>query len=122
MARMQVHRITVEFDDCDPAQIAFFANFFRWYDAASRHFFEKCGVPPWRERQTDAETLDGLVGAPGVVFGTQQDLMRILAIQTGGRHLSPSPRHPHLLDSGFLFRSNHPDPRLAMNFRDLRDD
>jgi 4-hydroxybenzoyl-CoA thioesterase len=62
MARVQIHRISVEFDDCDPAQIAFFANFFRWYDAATRHFFEKCGVPPWRELERSA----GIIGTPVV--------------------------------------------------------
>jgi 4-hydroxybenzoyl-CoA thioesterase len=62
MARVHIHRISVEFDDCDPAQIAFFANFFRWYDAATRHFFEKCGVPPWRELERSA----GIIGTPVV--------------------------------------------------------
>ena len=62
MPRVQIHRLHVEFDDCDPAQIAFFANFFRWYDAATRHFFEKCGVPPWRE----LEKTTGIIGTPVV--------------------------------------------------------
>ena len=62
MPRVQIHRINVEFGDCDPAQIAFYPNFFRWYDASSRHFFEDCGVPPWRELQKTT----GIIGTPVV--------------------------------------------------------
>jgi 4-hydroxybenzoyl-CoA thioesterase len=50
----------VEFGDCDPARIVWFPNFFRWIDAASRHFFIECGVPPWHE----TETSMGLIGTP----------------------------------------------------------
>lgn len=62
MARVHIHPVQVEFGDCDPAQIAYFPNFFRWYDAASRHFFESCGVPPWRE----LERSTGIIGTPVV--------------------------------------------------------
>jgi 4-hydroxybenzoyl-CoA thioesterase len=62
MPRVQIHRIHVEFGDCDPAQIAYYPNFFRWFDAASRHFFEDCGVPPWRE----LEKTRGIIGTPVV--------------------------------------------------------
>ena len=50
----------VEFGDCDPAGIVWFPNFFRWIDAASRHFFLQCGVPPWHE----TEKTSGLIGTP----------------------------------------------------------
>ena len=50
----------VEFGDCDPARIVWFPNFFRWIDAASRHFFVECGVPPWHETE---RTL-GVIGTP----------------------------------------------------------
>ena len=50
----------VEFGDCDPARIVWFPNFFRWIDAASRHFFIECGVPPWHETE---QTL-GVIGTP----------------------------------------------------------
>ena len=60
MSRASVYRVTVEFGDCDPAQIVYFPNFFRWIDAASRYFFTDCGVPPWRET---AQTL-GVIGTP----------------------------------------------------------
>lgn len=54
--------IAVEFGDCDPAGIAFYPNFFRWYDASARHFFTTCGVPPWRELERE----HGIVGTPAL--------------------------------------------------------
>ncbi len=51
---------TVEFGDCDPARIVFYPNFFRWMDAASRHFFTAAGVPSWHE----TERTDGILGTP----------------------------------------------------------
>jgi 4-hydroxybenzoyl-CoA thioesterase len=55
-----VYTVKVEFGDCDPARIVWFPNFFRWIDAASRHFFVQCGVPPWHETE---KTL-GVIGTP----------------------------------------------------------
>ena len=55
-----VFQVQVEFVDCDPARIVWFPNFFRWIDAASRHFFISCGVPPWHET---AQTM-GMIGTP----------------------------------------------------------
>ncbi|HSI54468.1 MAG TPA: acyl-CoA thioesterase, partial [Ramlibacter sp.] len=43
-----------------PAGIVWFPNFFRWIDAASRHFFIECGVPPW----TETEKALGVIGTP----------------------------------------------------------
>lgn len=60
MSREVVYRVRVEFGDCDPARIVWFPNFFRWIDAASRHFFVECGVPPWHETE---QTL-GVIGTP----------------------------------------------------------
>ena len=48
MSRVTVHRVEVEFGDCDPAGIVFFPNFLGWMDAASHHFFRSAGLPPWR--------------------------------------------------------------------------
>lgn len=59
-SRTVVHRIRVEFGDCDPAGIVWYPNFFRWIDAASRHFFASCGVPPWHE----LERRTGVLGTP----------------------------------------------------------
>jgi 4-hydroxybenzoyl-CoA thioesterase len=55
-----VYAVKVEFGDCDPAGIVWFPNFFRWIDAASRHFFAESGVPRWEET---AQTL-GVIGTP----------------------------------------------------------
>ncbi len=60
MAKEVVYTQRVEFGDCDPARIVWFPNFFRWIDAASRHFFVQCGVPPWHETE---KTL-GVIGTP----------------------------------------------------------
>jgi 4-hydroxybenzoyl-CoA thioesterase len=54
------HTVRVEFGDCDPAGIVWFPNFFRWTDAASRHFFTQCGVPRWAE----LEKATGVLGTP----------------------------------------------------------
>lgn len=59
-ARSVIYTQRVEFGDCDPARIVWFPNFFRWIDAASRHFFIQCGVPPWHE----TEKTTGLIGTP----------------------------------------------------------
>lgn len=63
----QRYEVAVEFGDCDPAGIVYFPNFFRWMDAASRHFFIVRGVPPWR----DTERLYGLIGTPIVDANAQ---------------------------------------------------
>jgi 4-hydroxybenzoyl-CoA thioesterase len=58
--RCVIYEVRVEFGDCDPAGIVWFPNFFRWIDAASRHFFVQCGVPPWHE----TEKSMGVIGTP----------------------------------------------------------
>ena len=60
MNRTVIYEVRVEFGDCDPAGIVWFPNFFRWIDAASRHFFIACGVPPWQETRQSM----GLIGTP----------------------------------------------------------
>jgi 4-hydroxybenzoyl-CoA thioesterase len=60
MAKEIVYEQRVEFGDCDPARIVWFPNFFRWIDAASRHFFIACGVPSW----TETEASLGVIGTP----------------------------------------------------------
>ena len=44
---MFVHRkrILVEFADCDPADIVFFANYFRWFDDCTSALFAAAGIP-----------------------------------------------------------------------------
>jgi 4-hydroxybenzoyl-CoA thioesterase len=38
-------RILVEFGDCDPANIVFFANYFRWFDDCTTALFLAAGLP-----------------------------------------------------------------------------
>jgi 4-hydroxybenzoyl-CoA thioesterase len=59
-AKTITYKLRVEFGDCDPAGIVWFPNFFRWIDAASRHYFSECGVPRWEET---SQTL-GVIGTP----------------------------------------------------------
>lgn len=59
-AHVHVHRVGVQFGDCDPAGIVFFPNFSRWMDESSLAFFMACGVPPWRE----LVKTRGIIGTP----------------------------------------------------------
>jgi 4-hydroxybenzoyl-CoA thioesterase len=60
MSKSHVSHFSVEFGDCDPAQIVFYPNYFRWMDAATLRFFRSCGVPPWKEM----EASSGIIGTP----------------------------------------------------------
>ena len=60
MSRHHISHFTVEFGDCDPAQIVFYPNFFRWMDGSTLRFFRAAGVPPWRE----FEAQSGIIGTP----------------------------------------------------------
>ena len=60
MPRSHTCSFRIEFGDCDPAQIVFYPNYFKWMDIAALHFFNACGIESWR--QTKAES--GIIGAP----------------------------------------------------------
>jgi 4-hydroxybenzoyl-CoA thioesterase len=60
VTRRHTTRFTIEFGDCDPAQIVFYPNFLKWIDAASRHFFVAAGVASWAEM----EAATGIIGTP----------------------------------------------------------
>ncbi|WP_307657159.1 acyl-CoA thioesterase [Variovorax paradoxus] len=83
----------VEFGDCDPAGIVWFPNFFRWIDAASRHFFAECGVPRWEET---AQTL-GVIGTPLVDTHT-----RFVKSASYGDTLQIAVRIPEWRDKSFV--------------------
>ena len=38
-------RVTINWGDCDPADIVFYPNYFRWFDAATAHHFKSAGLP-----------------------------------------------------------------------------
>lgn len=60
MSKTHIHRVVIQFGDCDPAGIVFFPNYLRWMDESSLAFFMACGVPPWRE----LVKTRGIVGTP----------------------------------------------------------
>lgn len=60
MPRRNIYRMRIAFSDCDPAQIVFFANYFKWFDTAQREFFTACGIPGWREMSAQR----GIIGTP----------------------------------------------------------
>jgi len=95
MARVYVHRFQVEFGDCDPAQIAYYPNFFRWFDASSRHFFESCGLPSWRETE---KTL-GIIGTPVV-----NTTCRFLAPTTYGDEVEVHTSIEEWREKSFVFK------------------
>lgn len=39
-----IYRVTVEFGDCDPANIVFYPNYYRWFDAATHHLCKGIGL------------------------------------------------------------------------------
>ena len=88
-----IYTVRVEFGDCDPAGIVWFPNFFRWIDAASRHFFAECGVPRWEETAT---TL-GVIGTP--LVNTQS---RFVATATYGDTLSIATRISEWREKSFV--------------------
>jgi 4-hydroxybenzoyl-CoA thioesterase len=38
-------KIQVEFGDCDPAEIVFYPNYFRWFDQCTTALFRAAGLP-----------------------------------------------------------------------------
>ena len=57
MSKEIIYSVDVQFGDCDPAGIVFFPNFSRWMDAASHHFFRRCGLPAWHELTDPAQCI-----------------------------------------------------------------
>jgi len=45
MALVSRYRVTVEWGDCDPAQIVFYPKYFEWFDAAMTGLLETAGWP-----------------------------------------------------------------------------
>lgn len=56
-----VIRVTVAFGDCDPAQMIYYPNYFRWFDQATWNLLETAGFP-WEILHDDY----GLAGLPAV--------------------------------------------------------
>lgn len=47
MSKMLIRRCTVliEWGDCNPADIVFYPNYFRWFDASTANHFKAAGLP-----------------------------------------------------------------------------
>lgn len=61
---VSIYRLTVEFGDCDPANIVFYPNYYRWFDAATHHLCKGAGLD-W----ITLRDLYGVVGFPLVETG-----------------------------------------------------
>ena len=42
---MSKRTVTIEWGDCDPADIVYFPNYFRWFDASTAYHFAAAGLP-----------------------------------------------------------------------------
>jgi len=62
--RTSIYRLTVEFGDCDPANIVFYPNYYRWFDAATHHLCKAVGLD-WISLRDQY----GVVGMPLVETG-----------------------------------------------------
>ncbi len=66
MAHIATSRRKVEWGDCDPADIVFYPNYFRWFDAAAHNLFSSAGLD-W----ADIFTRFGVIGLPLVDAGAR---------------------------------------------------
>lgn len=42
--KVNIHRISIEWGDADPARIVFYPNYFAWFDASTRHLWDSVGL------------------------------------------------------------------------------
>lgn len=89
-------RILVEFADCDPANIVFFANYFRWFDDCTTALFKAAGLPI-----RELFRSYGIVGIPVVEANA-----RFLAPSTQGDEVEVESRVMELRKSSFVVTHN----------------
>ncbi len=70
-------RIRVEFGDCDPANIVYFARYFEWFDRCTSALFRAAGVP-----------VEELFKKEGVLIPLVEARARYLASSTYGDELT----------------------------------
>jgi 4-hydroxybenzoyl-CoA thioesterase len=85
-------RILIEFGDCDPANIVFFANYFRWFDDCTTALFTAAGLPP-----RELFRAHGVLGIPVVEVNA-----RFLAPSTHGEELEVESNVAELRQSSFV--------------------
>lgn len=89
MAHSNIFCMRIVFNDCDPAQIAYFTHYFRWFDTGSHALFTTCGIPSWHETLA----THGIIGTPSVDVGarfvnsTTYGEVRVFAIRFPGNIL-----------------------------------
>ena len=101
-------QITVEWGDCDPADIVFYPNYFRWFDASTAHHFKVAGLP-----KSELIRQYGVVGFPMVDTGARfhrpskhGDVIDIETRITGFGNASFTVEH-RLLNAGELAVEGH---------------
>ncbi|WP_300304550.1 thioesterase family protein [Ferrovibrio sp.] len=57
--KVNIHRISIEWGDADPARIVFYPNYFAWFDASTRHLWDSVGLD-----MRDVFDKHGVVGIP----------------------------------------------------------
>jgi 4-hydroxybenzoyl-CoA thioesterase len=62
--RFAIYPLSVQFGDCDPANIVFYPNYYRWFDAAAHHFLNEAGLG-WEQLRARY----GAVGMPLIETG-----------------------------------------------------
>lgn len=85
-------RILIEFGDCDPADIVFFANYFRWFDDCTTALFLAAGLPI-----RDLFKSYGVMGIPIVAARA-----RFITPSTYGDELEVESRITELRKSSFV--------------------
>ncbi len=130
--RSSIYRLSVEFGDCDPANIVFYPNFYRWFDAATHHLLNEADLG-WQQLRTRY----GAVGMPltetGAVYMRPACCGDRLEIETGVvacarqslrlQHLVR--RDGELLVEGFEVRilaATHPDDPKRLRVLEITDE
>jgi 4-hydroxybenzoyl-CoA thioesterase len=130
--RTAIYRVSVEFGDCDPANIVFYPNFYRWFDAATHHLLNEAGLG-W----TQLRARYGAVGMPlmetGAVYrrpATSGDLLEIQSSVVECTRKSVRLQHlvwrdGELLVDGFEVRilgAPHPDDPKRLRMLEIPDE
>ena len=89
-------RILIEFGDCDPANIVFFANYFRWFDDCTSALFTAAGLPA-----RELFRSHGVLGIPVVEVNA-----RFIAPSTHGDEVEVESKVTELRKSSFVITHN----------------
>ena len=76
-----IHTVQVMWSDCDPAEIVFFANYFRWMDEAAHVHLSKLGLG-WHDLQHTYGTLGLPLVSAHADFKSPSRFTDVLTIET----------------------------------------